>query len=244
MRTGSRITPAASASISVTPMAPDARGGSTRTSTWAAAALGAGANTRRPSASVASAFQSSTARPAASSRAGSPNDARCSASGRRPRGWPSAPLSAVSAAPAAPLRTSSAASASAPLDWGPRDGPQTPHLRTAPGNPWRSSILVSSAAPRWPPNPPPFGPPRRSRGSPLIHTDGDGDAGDDRVAHGYAQPALHRPHRHLAVRQFALDRRDVHRLRIRHADRDIDQHAAAARAHVGEERQAGVADRA
>src|SRR5207244_3413285 len=130
MRTGSRITPAASASISVTPMARDACGSSTRTSTSAAPTRHVAANTPSPHAS---------------------------------------------------------------------------HLRTAPGNPWRSSILVSSAAPRWPPNPPSFGPPRRSRGSPLIHTDGDGDAGDDRVAYGYPQPTLHRPHRHLAVRQFALD---------------------------------------
>src|SRR5439155_15581366 len=37
--------------------------------------------------------------------------------------------------------------------WGPRYGPQTPQRSERPGNPWRSSISVSSAAPIWPPNP-------------------------------------------------------------------------------------------
>src|SRR6267142_6604004 len=75
--------------------------------------------------------------------------------------------------------------------WGPRHGPQSPIVRTAPAKPWRSSIYMG--APTWPPiphrsdrpgkavavlylhggpdmapNPPSLGPPRQSRGGPLF----------------------------------------------------------------------------
>src|SRR5205814_1278009 len=84
----------------------------------------------------------------------------------------------------------------APLfTWGPRDGPQShivraasaepwrpsisglllgpdmarsPSVRAAPAEPWRSSISGLLLGARRGPNPPSFGPPRRSRGGPLF----------------------------------------------------------------------------
>src|SRR5207249_3602659 len=51
--------------------------------------------------------------------------------------------------------------------WGPRDGPPNPpNVRSAPGNPWRSSInALLSGGPEMAPNPPTFGAPRETRGA-------------------------------------------------------------------------------
>src|SRR5438309_6876244 len=49
--------------------------------------------------------------------------------------------------------------------WGPRNGPQTPNVRSAPVKPCRSSI--DHGGPEMAPKPPTFGAPRRSRVAPL-----------------------------------------------------------------------------
>src|SRR5207244_3163925 len=49
--------------------------------------------------------------------------------------------------------------------WGPRNGPQTPNVRSAPAKPCRSSI--EHGGPEMAPKPPTFGAPRRSRVAPL-----------------------------------------------------------------------------
>src|SRR6266403_4237064 len=50
--------------------------------------------------------------------------------------------------------------------WGPRHGPQSPHHSGRPGG--AVAVLYLHGGPDMAPNPPTFGPPRRSRGGPLF----------------------------------------------------------------------------
>src|SRR5437764_943914 len=52
--------------------------------------------------------------------------------------------------------------------WGPEMAPKPPDVRRAPAEPWRASVWRDGdGAPKWPPGPPTFVAPRRSRGAPL-----------------------------------------------------------------------------
>src|SRR5205085_2448533 len=53
-------------------------------------------------------------------------------------------------------------------DGGPEMAPKPPDVRRAPAEPWRASVWRDGdGAPKWPPSPPTFVAPRRSRGAPL-----------------------------------------------------------------------------
>ena len=103
IRTGTAITPLSSVLSSVWPISPDGSGGAVSIVTWASSRRSTGVNAVTPSASRDTAFQSSIARRTVASSATSPSDCAHTPTGKRARGWPSAPDSSVSEARAATL---------------------------------------------------------------------------------------------------------------------------------------------